>query len=741
MLINTHLPVSSSITHRCTSTHNATASMLCGGWMKTLKFDPIELLRLLDPINDESVCETAMRAVIGAATNDDNLAAGLSHLSSPEVRAYRESVFDTIKVERDDDSEADGRDESLDPATAFYLRIVCEYTKDSTTMSASEKNEVLSNLLPDVPVLCSVVQKHLGRLVGSIRTQSANDDDDDDDDEDNMESEEAAQFEEEQTFICLQLLQLVKCADLQEEGSRRHLVSILYTILASQETPDDLVETCIRTMALAHDTENQFLQTISEVVAEINDGSSAGGETAFSEDEASTENQHESLCQIRILSILSVVLEQVSGNTSSMGLLDTFSDSIVTAVTTNNNLVREAGVSCLGKYALLLPETKIVTDFKPLLLQVASNKNEKVEVRAQALLALCDLALLFDGVLGPISSSTANEEEEANDVSFVFLLSEMLCNSNPALVVLAAEVAAKLLFAGKLNDHPTMVAHLVAIFFDTNLLKSDADEDFDEVKEIGNPVRLQQILSLFFPAFSIKSREGRATLANCIKPLLSIVSEKLSKKKRGKKATAWPIAKMVEYVCSNIDLGEEEAKKMEGARHSHDGEKEEEDNSPCKPSSTLLASIAIAEFLTESSVGCTTTYLRAICKIVGGADIILEEEPFENLSILKKSMDEAAMVVTDSTSIRSLETLVELLDEIPDEEEEEEEDEEDDNEASVEADELAEELQKTNLSGIDPAGENSNGDDEENATDIMEEGKPSNNTSIGTGHRQLGVLN
>ena len=703
--------------------------------MKTLKFDPIELLRLLDPINDESVCETAMRAVIGAATSDDNLAAGLSHLSSPEVRAYRESVFATIKVERDDDSMGDGRDESLDPATAFYLRIVCEYTKDSTTMSASEKNEVLGNLLPDVPALCSVVQKHLGRLVGSIRTQSVNDDDDD---EDNMESEEAAQFEEEQAFICVQLLQLAKCADLQEEGSRRHLVSILYTILASQETPDDLVETCIRTMALAHDTENQFLQTISEVIAEINDGSSAEGETAFDEDEASNENQQESLCQIRILSILSVVLEQVSGSTSSMGLLDTFSDSIVTAVTTNNNLVREAGVSCLGKYALLLPETKIVTDFKPLLLQVASNKNEKVEVRAQALLALCDLALLFDGVLGPISSTAANEEEEANDVSFVFLLSEMLCNSNPAVVVLAAEVAAKLLFAGKLNDHPTMVAHLVAIFFDTNLLKSDADEDIDEVKEIGNPVRLQQILSLFFPAFSIKSGEGRATLANCIKPLLSIVSEKLSKKKRGKKATAWPIAKMVEYVCSNIDLGEEEAKKMEAARHGHDGEKEEEENPPCKPSSTLLASIAIAEFLTESSVGCTTTYLRAICKIVGGADIILEEEPFESLSILKKSMDEAAMIVTDSTSIRSLETLVELLDEIPDEEEEEEEeDEDDDNEASIEADELAEELQKTNLSGIDPAG----GDDEENVTDIMEEGKPSNNTSTGTGHRQLGVLN
>lgn len=366
-------------------------------------------------------------------------------------------------------------------------------------MSASEKNEVLGNLLPDVPALCGVVQKHLGRLVGAIRISASKNDEEEDDNE-----EEAAQFEEDQAFICLQLLQLVKCADLQEEGSRRHLVSILYGMLTSQETPDDLVETCIRSLALAHDTENQFLQAVSEVIDEIKDQSATVDGETFDEDDddASNENnQNNNLCQIRILSTLLIVLEQVSGSVNSMGLLDTFSDSIVAAVTTNSNLVREAGVSCLGKYALLMSESKVVAEFKPLLLQVASSKSERVEVRAQALLALCDLALLFDGVLGPNAppSSTADEKDETNDVSFVFLLSEMLCHSNFAVVVIAAEVAAKLLFAGKLNDHPSLAAHLVAIFFDSDLLKSNTDEDSDEVKEIGNPVRLQQILSLFLP--------------------------------------------------------------------------------------------------------------------------------------------------------------------------------------------------------------------------------------------------
>ena len=538
--------------------------------MKTLKFDPIGLLRLLDPVNNESVCDSAMRTIIGAATNADMLQASLGHLSPPEVRAYKESVLEPIKVERGEDEEA------LDPATAFYLRVVCESTMDSTAMSASERNEILGNFMPDVPALCEIVQKHLGRLVGSIRDNNNTDDVDDEDQDD-----AAVEFEEGEAFTCLQLLQLIKCADLQEEGSRRHLVSILYGMLCSQETPDDLIEACVRTMALAHDSENQFLQTISEVVAEIKDEEAAGA------NDAAESNEQMALRQIRVLSILSVVLEQVSGNASSIGLLDTFSDSIVAAVTSNNNLVREAGVSCLGKYALLTPESKVVNDFKPLLLQVASSKKEKIEVRAQALLALCDLALLFDSVLGSNSAST-DSSEETNDISFVFLLSEMLCHSNSAVVIVAAEVAAKLLFAGKLIGHPSMVAHLVVIFFDKDLLESsDADDDGDPmtVKEIGNPIRLQQILSLFFPAFSIKSEEGRRMLINSIKPLLSIVNDKLAKKKKGRKATAWPIAKMVEYVCSNVDLGEQEAAKKTEATTSSEEEKNDEVNElvPSRP--------------------------------------------------------------------------------------------------------------------------------------------------------------
>ena len=35
--------------------------------------------------------------------------------------------------------------------------------------------------------------------------------------------------------------------------------------------PDDLVEACVQTIALAHNSETLFLQTVSEIIAEMDD--------------------------------------------------------------------------------------------------------------------------------------------------------------------------------------------------------------------------------------------------------------------------------------------------------------------------------------------------------------------------------------------------------------------------------------------------------------------------------------
>jgi hypothetical protein len=50
------------------------------------------------------------------------------------------------------------------------------------------------------------------------------------------------------------------------------------------------------------------------------------------------------------------------------------------------------------------------------------------------------------------------------------MILEMLEHSKPGIVIIAAEIAAKLLLAGRLND-PTLIAWLVLVYFDSSLTR------------------------------------------------------------------------------------------------------------------------------------------------------------------------------------------------------------------------------------------------------------------------------
>ena len=48
---------------RCDATKNATTSMICTGWIKAAKYDPLELLRLVNVTEKEDTCATAIQAL------------------------------------------------------------------------------------------------------------------------------------------------------------------------------------------------------------------------------------------------------------------------------------------------------------------------------------------------------------------------------------------------------------------------------------------------------------------------------------------------------------------------------------------------------------------------------------------------------------------------------------------------------------------------------------------------------
>jgi len=624
----------SGLTDRCPETYTATTQMICSGWMKAVKFDPITFLRLLDPPTSETISQLAAKVLLGVAcsdyTTEDNqlLDKALVDLSQNEVQAYKDTVLQVISISDNDEQDLN----LIDPATILFVRVICDLTINSNTMTEVKRANKLSRIMPDIPVLGGILEKHASYLNQCANNSFEHDNDTNDYDE----------REDKASFVCLQLLQLARIADLKEEGSRRHFSSIIHRMLCSPNTHGDLIEDCVLVSACCHDTESHFLQAIAEILADTIDSD----ESIASPDIEIREKQY-----IRAMEILSVVLENISPRIASNPTFQNFSDLILSSITDTRlgSFVRQAGVSCLGRYAILLDENIIIDTFKPLLMNVAFREDETSEIRAQAMLNIADLTILFDRMQAPILLTNINPvETSVNDL----LLQTISC-SNKALVIVAAECAAKLLFAGKLHD-VNIVAQLTMTYFDRDFAISDVDERSDEVEEVGSPARLQQLLTLFFPAYCMRTKTGRETLTASIDPLLTLVNEKMTAHRNGKKQTVWPIAKMVEYICMTLDEGENGEMKEDPVDSINE-------NKMQIPSIVLVTATTISKFLIREGEDLHISYIRSLSKILGKVYVDVKTEDPSSVGILKSNVDELSMFITDNIALRSLKNLVEIL--------------------------------------------------------------------------------
>ena len=696
--------------HSCSTTYAKTVELLCTNWLKSTKFDPIALLDKLNPVLNETVCEQVAQVLLCVANSIDcesSVEKGVElvqkHYSGAEVRSLQQMVLKKRNIIADGGVSAKKADEEEDstspspgmsPSMALFLRVKCE--------SSTTTTDQISDIITDIPTLCNLLNTQIDKLIEFNN----------DEDYDEMDEDEAAAFEDDQNFVCLQLIHMAKSSDM-EEGSRRHFISIMRRVLARLATPDDLVEACVKAMASAHDKEAHFLQTISEILVDVED------------DDTFHSKEHDEKAivivrQMRIIAILSIVLESISGQMTEHPILDGFFQHLSPAITSKNAIVREHGVICLSKFCLLSGEDKVMEEFKPLLMTIAGSVEERVEVRAQAALALCDLSLIHKGMLG---ESNGGSDDESS--SFKSMLLEMLGHAKPGIVIIAAEITAKLLLSGRLSD-PTLIAWLVLIYFDTSLTTDFDENDADsaeEVKQVGSPVRLQQLLSIFFPTYSMSSLDANDDMMASIGPLLTIVNDKLSGMKQAEVkevlAQQFPIAKMVEYVCYNVDLadkkkneeentnkteeetkddeaatvmgdksvvastqGDEDDAETKGAAAENDeATNKEEEEVITEASSTLLASIDVAEFLSEECDSAPTFYVRALAKILGSACIDVDTEDRALLRRLKSNVGEAEYANDDGPTVKSIKKLADLLvdvqdlvsdDEVSEEEEEEE---------------------------------------------------------------------
>ena len=573
--------------------------LICSTWMKAAKFNPVNLLKLMGVIINEEECEKGMKVILDVARSGDWTL--LDELSEPEIRAFQASITLDKSIEAIISSESTDYTEEV-----YFARIVSTTAQESSSLSANEKFDIL-NKVPDVPLWCEYFAKYSFLLAEAT-------------------SNGESMKEDEYAFICLQLLQLVKVIGLQEEGSRRHFSSFMQGILSSKETPDDLVEGCIESLRAAHQSESDFLRAINQIIENLSS-------------EGDGKNCQESL---RILSILTIVLENASSAIASDSLFQEASRVIVTSVTSSDGLVREAAVSCLGKLGLFTEKTNLLATFKPILLQIAIDEKERLEIRSQALLALSDWSMLFSEMLHPC-------QVENQDISFLNVVEGLLQHENPSVVAIAAEVGIKLLFSGSVCER-NLIAHLLVLFFEPDQHKDDVAIELEN-KEVGSMVRLQQLLSLFFTAYCIKSEHGRTAVLGALESALGLAFNQKRKKKLG-----FPFLKMIEFVYSIVESGMKIETSKEANIHSSSDTIDSGGEMNKTTNVALSVSTQVAKFLVSTD-SLPVTLSRALCKFLSNQEITADKNDKVDLMTLKDLMEEVSMVISDASSLRSLSQL------------------------------------------------------------------------------------
>ena len=242
------------------------------------------------------------------------------------------------------------------------------------------------------------------------------------------------------------------------------------------------------------------------------------------------------------------------------------------------------------------------------------------------------------------------------------VVSSWLESAEPFLICVAVEIAAKLQYNNVVCDNQWL-AQLVVAFFDSRFSStvSDADDaEEEDVKQIGSSLRLQQLLSVFFPAFCLTSENARDSLLQSIAPLLEIVFRKQSQKKKPRGFKAFPIEKMICFVCDSVRQGDDIA---EGLEKECAQEPVEKNLTGPQASIELMTAIQVARFIEKEHDAIGITFMRTLVKLLAGIDLStgILDEPAGDVETLNSLVESLGMAVEDDSCIRALEGFGSIL--------------------------------------------------------------------------------
>ncbi len=575
------------------------------------------------------------------ACNSDD---ALATLGDAEAREFRDAVQNSVVSLVDVANE-----KSLSAESLFMSVSACKLAS-----SQKDKEATLEKILPEISILCQTLEKLAGDLINAIEA-------------DNSESQDFL------VFMCEQLMKLAVLSHL-EEGSRRIFVTALRRLLSSLLTPDDLITEAVKTLHTVSLNDSEFLDHTMAVIHQLD---------MLSQDQEDILVSY----KLRTMSILCSFFETVNPSSSLDSSLNEISEYILPALSQPNRLLREAAINCLGRFGLFASKDQVEGNYLLLLTGVCRDVEEVEEVRAQALLSIADWSFVY-GVCDDtalVITDFLERPEHPKSLSYI-----------------AAEIATKLLLSGKV-DNAAWLGNLLSTFFDPQTEK-DFDE-FDDVTQVGNPIRVHQILTIFFPAYACMHVNKYENLFDGVGLALQRVQDlrdqrkKASKRGTSRKTSAgtFPYTKLLDYVVNIM----EDAWSHANSSEQEGTDKEGNEEGSQQRDFVLRAALEVASYLEKNLCDLGVTIIRTLCKWLSSQELDISSCATKSLSKLKTCVDGIEMALSDSTAEKYLAPLVTRLSQVPAEDSSRSESGED-SEDDQENDELANSFYNLRVSSESP---------------------------------------
>ncbi|XP_016430566.1 condensin complex subunit 3 [Sinocyclocheilus rhinocerous] len=202
---------------------------LLPAWLHMQQGDVLQLLHRLDVENCAETAVTTLQAIFSMATSPDDLLQNGVRLDERKL----------IPVD------------SLTCENVLYWRALCEFVKNK----GNEGEELLEQLLPEAAIFAEYLYSYLKSITQLSEEQRAD-----------MTQLEMVMTQE---YIGQQLILLVGCLDISEEGGRKRMVAVLQDILLMPNTPTSLIGLLVEKLIGIVRDDAQKIQMVAEIISDV----------------------------------------------------------------------------------------------------------------------------------------------------------------------------------------------------------------------------------------------------------------------------------------------------------------------------------------------------------------------------------------------------------------------------------------------------------------------------------------